>query len=134
MIGTRRLIPLLRREGLVPGSGASTVCHARPLRRADALNFVPKRGMKPRRVRKIGRPNTKGMCGMAWMIWIGAALTLVGVAGLVYCVIIALRAKKAQLPDDQMRAVLQRAVVLNMAALAVSGIGLMCVVFAVMLG
>lgn len=90
--------------------------------------------MKPGRVRKIGWPNIEGMRGMAWMIWIGAALTLVGVAGLVYCVIIALRAKKAQLPDDQMRAVLQRAVVLNMAALAVSGIGLMCVVFAVMLG
>lgn len=71
---------------------------------------------------------------MAWMIWIGAGLTLLGVAGLVYCVIIALRAKKAQLPDEQMRTVLKRAVVLNMAALAVSGIGLMCVVFAVMLG
>ena len=70
---------------------------------------------------------------MAWMIWIGAALTLLGVAGLVYCVIIAMRAKKAQLPDEQMRAVLHRAVMLNMAALALSGLGLMCVVVWVML-
>lgn len=71
---------------------------------------------------------------MDWIVWIGAGLTLLGVAGLVYCVILGLKAKRANLPDDQMRAILQRAVVLNMAALAVSGIGLMCVVFGVMVG
>lgn len=70
---------------------------------------------------------------MAWMIWIGAALTLLGVVGLVWCIVLAMRAKKAKLPDDQMRAVLQRVVVLNMAALAVSGLGLMAVVFGVTL-
>ena len=68
---------------------------------------------------------------MEWLIWIGAALTLLGVAGLVWCIVLAMRAKRAGLPDDQMRAALQRVVVLNMAALAVSGIGLMCVVFGV---
>jgi hypothetical protein len=47
LIGTRRLIALLRREGAAPGSSASAACHARPLWRADALNFAPKRGMKP---------------------------------------------------------------------------------------
>ena len=70
---------------------------------------------------------------MTLLIWIGAALTIAGVAGLVWCIILAMRAKKAGLPDDQMRAALQRVVVLNMAALGVSGIGLMCVVFGVML-
>lgn len=70
---------------------------------------------------------------MDWLIWIGAGLTLLGVAGLVWCIVLATRAKRAGLPDDQMRATLQRAVVLNMAALAVSGLGLMCVVFGVML-
>lgn len=70
---------------------------------------------------------------MTLLIWIGAALTLLGVAGLAWCIILAMRAKKAGLPDDQMRAALQRVVVLNMAALGVSGIGLMCVVFGVML-
>ena len=70
---------------------------------------------------------------MDWLIWIGAGLTLLGVAGLVYCVVLGVRAKRANLPDDQMRATLQRAVVLNMAALAVSGLGLMCVVFGVLL-
>ncbi|MBM3615530.1 MAG: hypothetical protein FJX28_08895 [Alphaproteobacteria bacterium] len=70
---------------------------------------------------------------MDWMIWIGAALTILGVAGLVYCILLALKAKKANLPDEAMRAALQKAVVLNMPALAVSGIGLMFVVFGVML-
>ena len=70
---------------------------------------------------------------MDWLIWIGAALTLLGVAGLVWCIVLAMRAKRAGLPDAEMRATLRRAVVLNMAALALSGLGLMCVVFGVFL-
>ncbi len=70
---------------------------------------------------------------MDWLIWIGAALTLLGVAGLVWCIVLAMRAKRAGLPDAETRATLQRAVVLNMAALALSGLGLMCVVFGVFL-
>ena len=70
---------------------------------------------------------------MDWLIWIGAALTLLGVAGLLWCIVLAMRAKRAGLPDAEMRATLQRAVVLNMAALALSGLGLMCVVFGVFL-
>lgn len=69
---------------------------------------------------------------MVWMIWIGSGLTLLGVAGLVACIVLAMRAKKANLPEDQMRAELQRVVVLNVGALAVSALGLMCVVFGVM--
>ena len=68
---------------------------------------------------------------MEWLVWIGAALTLAGVAGLVWCIVLAMRAKRAGLPDAEMRAALQRVVIWNMAALAVSGLGLMCVVFGV---
>ena len=68
---------------------------------------------------------------MAVMIWSGAALTLVGVAGLVLCVLLALRAKKAGLEDAAMRAALQRVVALNLGALAISGLGLMLVVVGV---
>ncbi len=68
---------------------------------------------------------------MDWLIWIGAALTLMGVAGLVWCIVLAMRAKRAGLSDAAMRAALQRVVFLNMAALAISGLGLMCVVFGV---
>ena len=70
---------------------------------------------------------------MAVMIWSGAALTLVGVAGLVLCVLLALRAKKAGLEDAAMRAALQRVVALNLGALAISGLGLMLVVVGVIL-
>ena len=112
----------------------TSIFGSQPRHRSHPLNFGPKTGMKPSTGPAVSGtgPTRKGL-EMAWMIWIGAALTLLGVAGLVYCVIIAVRAKKAQLPDEQMRAVLHRAVILNMAALAVSGLGLMCVVFGVML-
>ena len=65
---------------------------------------------------------------MQAMIWAGALVSLVGVAGLVYCVLRALRARRAGLQDEAMRAELQRVVVINMGALAVSALGLMLVV------
>lgn len=71
---------------------------------------------------------------MQAMIWIGAALTLAGVAGLGYCVARAMRARRAGLADDAMRAELQRVVVINMAALGVSALGLMAVVAGIFLG
>ncbi len=70
---------------------------------------------------------------MEYIIWAGAALSMIGVAGLIWCIILALRAKRAALPEDQMRATLQRVVTLNMAALAISAIGLMMVVVGIIL-
>lgn len=71
---------------------------------------------------------------MEYLIWIGAAIALAGVAGLVWCIILALRARRAGLSDDELRARLQHVVVLNMAALGVSALGLMCVVAGILLG
>ena len=71
---------------------------------------------------------------MQALIWIGAALTLAGVAGLGYCVMRAMRARKAGLEDSAMRAELQKVVVINMGALGVSALGLMLVVFGIFLG
>ena len=71
---------------------------------------------------------------MQAMIWTGAALTVAGVAGLVWCILLALRARKSGMEDDAMRAALQRVVVLNLAALGVSALGLMCVVAGIILG
>lgn len=68
---------------------------------------------------------------MEIMVWIGTGLTLIGVAGLVWCILLALKAKRSGLPDDQIKAQLQRVVTLNLGALAISGIGLMFVVFGV---
>jgi len=71
---------------------------------------------------------------MEALIWIGAALALAGVAGLIWCIVLALRARRSGLADDAMRAELQRVVLLNMTALGVSALGLMCVVAGIILG
>ncbi|WP_101340684.1 hypothetical protein [Cereibacter azotoformans] len=71
---------------------------------------------------------------MEWMIWIGAAISLAGVGGLVWCIWLALSARRSGLPDAEIRERLQRVVVLNLAALGVSAIGLMCVVVGILLG
>lgn len=71
---------------------------------------------------------------MQALIWAGALVSLIGVAGLVYCVLRALRARRSGLSDDAMRAELQRVVVVNMGALAISALGLMLVVLGIFLG
>ena len=70
---------------------------------------------------------------MEALIWIGAGLTLVGLAGLIWCIVVVMRARKAGLSDDELKSRLQSVVALNMGALAVSGIGLMCVVVGILL-
>lgn len=70
---------------------------------------------------------------MEYLIWIGAALTLVGVAGLLWCVMLALRAKRSGGSDEEIRAQLQKVVALNLGALLVSGLGLAAVIVGVIL-
>jgi uncharacterized membrane protein len=70
---------------------------------------------------------------MQTMIWIGTAMTLAGVAGLAYCMIRALRARRSGLDDDAMRAALQSLVTINLAALGVSALGLAMVVAGILL-
>lgn len=67
------------------------------------------------------------------IIWAGAAVTLLGVAGLIGCVIHALRLRRAALSDAEMRDRLRRGVVWNMAALFVSVLGLMLVIIGIAL-
>ena len=71
---------------------------------------------------------------MQTLVWEGALVSLIGVAGLVYCVLRALRVRRSGLPDEAMRAELQQVVFINMGALAVSAIGLMLVVLGIFLG
>ena len=70
---------------------------------------------------------------MAWMIWVGTAASLCGVGGLLWCIFLALKARRAGLTDDAMSARLQHIVTLNMAALGVSALGLMMVVAGILL-
>lgn len=71
---------------------------------------------------------------MAVLIWIGAALALGGVAGLVWSAAIVVRARRAGLDEAGLRARMARALPLNLGALLVSLLGLACVVTGVLLG
>lgn len=71
---------------------------------------------------------------MGWLIWTGALVSLIGIAGLVYCVIAATRARRQGLDDTAMTARLQSLVAMNMGALAISAMGLMMVVVGLLLG
>ncbi|MCA3543961.1 MAG: hypothetical protein IOC73_09430 [Rhodobacter sp.] len=70
---------------------------------------------------------------MDWLIWLGAAVSLGGVGGLLRCIQLALRARHAGLDSAAMRARLQRIVTLNLAALGVSALGLMLVLTGIIL-
>lgn len=65
------------------------------------------------------------------LVPIGVATTLGGVALLVWCMIQVFKAKRAELPEDELRVVLQQTVVRNLAALCISAIGLMFVVLGI---
>lgn len=71
---------------------------------------------------------------MAALVWIGAALAVAGLCGLIWCIIVAARAKREGLEGKAMEARLRRLVALNLGALAVSALGLMMVVMGVILG
>lgn len=70
---------------------------------------------------------------MELLIWIGAAISLIGVIGIAWCVVLVIKAKRANLPEDAFKARMQRAVALNLGALMVSMIGLMMVVVGIVL-
>ena len=65
---------------------------------------------------------------MDWMVVLGAVVTLGGLGLLVYCIMAVAKAKKADLPDQELRAKIQRVVAINLAALFISSIGLMMVI------
>lgn len=71
---------------------------------------------------------------MDWLIWTGAAVSLAGLAGLVWCILKVWRARGAGLSDEDLRAEVQKIVPLNMGALFLSVIGLMMVILGIFLG
>jgi hypothetical protein len=71
---------------------------------------------------------------MQVLIWAGAALTVLGLLGLVYCILRAARAKRAGLDNAAMRAELQKVVAINLGAVGLSALGLAAVVAGILLG
>lgn len=67
------------------------------------------------------------------LIFAGAAVSVIGLIGLMYCVISAIRARKANLSDEDMRIRLRSLVAWNMGSLFTSILGLMMVATGVFL-
>ncbi|WP_187429865.1 hypothetical protein ROLI_017900 [Roseobacter fucihabitans] len=67
------------------------------------------------------------------LIWGGAALSLIGLFGLLWCILYVARARRAKLDDTEMRAKLRKALPMNLAALFLSVIGLMLVILGIFL-
>ncbi len=70
---------------------------------------------------------------MEWLVWTGAAVSLLGLLGLVWCILVVFRARRSGLDDAEMRTRLARVIPLNLGALFLSVIGLMMVVVGVVL-
>ncbi len=70
---------------------------------------------------------------MTVLIWCGAAVSLVGLAGLIVSIVRVMRARSAGLSDEDLRKAVQSALPLNLGALFLSVIGLMMVIVGVFL-
>ena len=71
---------------------------------------------------------------MQFLIWGGAAVTLVGFLGICWSMIAVAGARRAKLDDEAMRLRLRKVVPINLGALGLSMLGLMAVVVGIFLG
>ena len=68
------------------------------------------------------------------LIWMGAAISGLGVIGLILSIVNVNRARKANLSDEELREEVKKALPLNLASLFLSMIGLMMVIVGIFLG
>ncbi len=71
---------------------------------------------------------------MDGLIWSGAAVSLLGLVGLILSIIRVQRARKANLSDEELRLAVQKVLPLNLGSLFLSVIGLMMVIVGIFLG
>ncbi|SFR36281.1 hypothetical protein SAMN04488005_0947 [Yoonia tamlensis] len=71
---------------------------------------------------------------MEIIVWGGAILSVIGLAGIVYSIVAVTKAKRANLSDEELRARVSVILPINLGALFVSMIGLMAVVIGVFFG
>jgi len=70
---------------------------------------------------------------MDMLIWAGATVSLVGLAGLFWCILTVWKARKSGQTDDALRETMRRVVPVNTGALFLSVLGLMIVVLGIIL-
>jgi hypothetical protein len=68
---------------------------------------------------------------MAFLIWAGVGASLLGLAGLIWCIAKVAKAKKSGLSDDELRDVVKKVVPLNLGSLMLSTLGLMMVILGI---
>lgn len=66
-----------------------------------------------------------------FITWGGAALSLAGLLGLVWCILRVMKARKSGLTDEELRAAVQSVLPWNLASLFLSVIGLMLVILGI---
>ena len=70
---------------------------------------------------------------IAILVPLGTAIPLVGIALLGYCIVSVMKARNSGLSEEALKSRLQKLVAVNLGALALAGIGLMCVVTGIFL-
>ena len=68
------------------------------------------------------------------LVWIGAAVSVIGLCGIIYSVVLVIRARRASLEDAEMRSRIAKVLPINLGALFLSTIGLMMVIVGIILG
>ena len=71
---------------------------------------------------------------MDLLIWIGAAISVIGICGLLFTVVMVRKARKAATDDEDLRARLGKIIPINLGALLFSILGLMAVILGISLG
>lgn len=68
------------------------------------------------------------------LVWVGTAISVAGLIGLLWCILHVVKARKQKLDDEALRAVVQSVLPYNLGALFLSVIGLMLVMVGIFLG
>ena len=71
---------------------------------------------------------------MTALIWIGAGISALGLAGIVLSAVRVMRARRAGLSDEELREAIRTALPLNLGAFFLSVLGLMAVIVGIGLG
>jgi hypothetical protein len=61
------------------------------------------------------------------IIWSGAAVSVIGLLGIVWCILRVARARRTNFTEDKMKATLQSVLPMNLGALFLSVLGLMMI-------
>ena len=71
---------------------------------------------------------------MEYLVWIGAAISILGLLGLVQSIRKVAKARKTATSDEELRALVQKVLPLNLGSLGLSVLGLMIVIVGISLG